>query len=240
MATQHKGYMFYTEHRYYGESQPTQNLSTSNLRYLNVKQALHDLNHFIVTIKNQIKGLEDSKVILVGCSYAGSIASWFHVMFPGVAAGSWASSAPLQAKPDLKEFKEFVGIAIKEVGGEDCYNRIENAIIILEDMISNDETIEVKRLFKICNNFDSNNDLDVFTFFIGISNIFVEVVQSQSPSRNSIQKACKEIMAFETDVQGLASYVVSTTIGKHDCINFSYASLLEYVSESSQSTRIGN
>lgn len=231
MAKEHSGYMFYTEHRYYGKSQPSENLSTENLKYLHVKQALHDLEHVIATVKKEIQGLENSKVILVGGSYSATMVSWFQVMFPGVAAGSWASSAPLLAKLDFKEYKEVVGASIKQMGGEACYNRIDNAAATLENMFSTGRSAEVKALFKLCNNFDVNNDLDVYTFFSEMSEIFAGVVQTHSG--NSIQSACKQIMTSEDDVQGLASFVLKQTIGKASCVDLTYKAFLETASDTS-------
>jgi hypothetical protein len=39
--------VFAVEHRYYGESNPTADLSTSNLQWLSSRQALEDLSLFI-------------------------------------------------------------------------------------------------------------------------------------------------------------------------------------------------
>uniref|UniRef100_T1GS61 Uncharacterized protein n=1 Tax=Megaselia scalaris TaxID=36166 RepID=T1GS61_MEGSC len=182
-----------------GHIQPTENLSTENLKYLDVRQALHDLNNFIETVKKEIPGLAESKVIITGGSYSATMVTWFQVMFPNVAAGSWASSAPLLAKLDFIEYKEIVGSSIKQMGGEQCYNRIQNGIDTLEMMIDNNRVAEVKALFKLCNSFDAKNDLDVYTFFSEISEIFAGIVQTHSG--NSIQNACKKIMDSDDDVQ---------------------------------------
>lgn len=73
MARALNGTMFYTEHRYYGKSRPTSDITTDNLKYLTVDQALADLAHFISHVKATIPQLQDSQVILVGASYAASM-----------------------------------------------------------------------------------------------------------------------------------------------------------------------
>lgn len=67
------------EHRYYGESLPTRNLSTESLRFLTTQQALADTAFFA---RNAVfDGFEDQNLtapnapwILYGGSYAGGFA----------------------------------------------------------------------------------------------------------------------------------------------------------------------
>lgn len=76
-------------------------LSNENMEYLHVLQALEDLAHFIRTMKSTIPGMANSKVILVGGSYSATMVTWFKKIYPDLATGSWASSAPLLAKVDF-------------------------------------------------------------------------------------------------------------------------------------------
>ena len=101
MAKQLNGTMFYTEHRYYGESRPTEDLSVENLRFLNVDQALADLAHFITHVKATYPGTQDSGVIMVGASYSATMVTWFRQKYPHLVDGVWASSAPLLAQVDF-------------------------------------------------------------------------------------------------------------------------------------------
>ena len=100
MAKEHNGYLFYTEHRFYGESHPVEAMTNENMKYLHVRQALADLAHFIRTMKATIPGMENSKAILTGGSYSATMVTWFKKLYPELAAGCWASSAPLKARPD--------------------------------------------------------------------------------------------------------------------------------------------
>ncbi|XP_075148547.1 putative serine protease K12H4.7 [Haematobia irritans] len=101
MAQEHSGIMFYTEHRYYGKSWPRSSASTEDLEYLNVLQSLEDLRYFIEYQKSSWSDLHDAKVVLVGCSYSGSMVAWFMKLYPKMAEVAWASSAPLVAKMDF-------------------------------------------------------------------------------------------------------------------------------------------
>lgn len=62
------------EHRFYGESIPTKDLSTESLNYLSSEQALADLKAFLdfMYAEKPFK-----KVVLTGCSYAGAVVAWF-------------------------------------------------------------------------------------------------------------------------------------------------------------------
>lgn len=71
MALDTHGALFYTEHRYYGKSHPTQNTTTENLRYLSVDQALADVAFFINFQRSYNSLMRNSKVIVVGASYSG-------------------------------------------------------------------------------------------------------------------------------------------------------------------------
>lgn len=72
-----------------------------NLKYLNGNQAIGDLNEFIKWFKATTPGLENSKVIIAGGSYAGTMAVWMRQVYPESVNGAWASSAPLLAKMDF-------------------------------------------------------------------------------------------------------------------------------------------
>ncbi|XP_036317876.1 putative serine protease K12H4.7, partial [Rhagoletis pomonella] len=126
LAKEHNGHLFRTEHRYYGQSRPTNNLDNENIKYLHVRQAIADLAHFIGEMRATIPGATESKVILAGGSYSATLATWFKKLYPELVTGVWASSAPLLAKVNFVEYKVITGESIRLVGGEACYNRIEN------------------------------------------------------------------------------------------------------------------
>ncbi|ROJ25389.1 Thymus-specific serine protease [Anabarilius grahami] len=84
------------EHRFYGKSHPTEDLSTANLRFLSSRQALADLAHFR-TVTAATRGLTSSKWVAFGGSYPGSLAAWFRLKYPHLVHASVATSAPVHA-----------------------------------------------------------------------------------------------------------------------------------------------
>ena len=70
LAQEHKALMIDVEHRFYGESYPTSDMSTANLAYLSADQALADLARILGFIKQNL-GTTTSRVISFGGSYPG-------------------------------------------------------------------------------------------------------------------------------------------------------------------------
>lgn len=89
------GALFMIEHRYIGQSKPTPDMSLANLQYLTIKLAVKDIDFFITYIKNRFTQLKNSKVVVVGGSYAGSLAVWLREYYPFNVDAVWASSAIL-------------------------------------------------------------------------------------------------------------------------------------------------
>ena len=98
--------MFLLEHRFYGESHPTEDMSVENLVYLTSHQGLADLADFIVAMKSE-HGLT-GPWISTGGSYPGSMSAWLRYRYPHLVAGAISSSGPLLAKIDFHEYFEVI------------------------------------------------------------------------------------------------------------------------------------
>ena len=109
MAQQMKAMTIALEHRFYGDSHPFADMSTSSLRYLNGAQALLDLRNFRIKYNEQLGPRPDGsehKWVVVGGSYAGSLAAWSRSRFPHLFAAAHASSAPIEAIDTYTRFDE--------------------------------------------------------------------------------------------------------------------------------------
>lgn len=58
-------------------------MSSDNMQYLNVDQALADVAYFIDNRKSEYN-ITDSKVIVFGGSYAGNMAAWIRIKYPHI------------------------------------------------------------------------------------------------------------------------------------------------------------
>ncbi|KAK2811259.1 hypothetical protein FQN50_002356 [Emmonsiellopsis sp. PD_5] len=109
------------EHRYYGQSIPTPDFSTENLRFLSTEQALADSAYFARNIV--FPGLEDKKLkscdtpyIIYGGSYAGAQVAFMRVEYPDVFWGAISSSGVTQAIYDFWEYYE----PVRKYGPSEC------------------------------------------------------------------------------------------------------------------------
>ena len=99
------------EHRYYGYSFPTHDLSIENLRFLTTEQALADEAYFAQHIK--FPGMEDKDLtsnttayISYGGSYSGAFSAFLRVKYPDIFWGSISSSGVTKAIYDYWQYYE--------------------------------------------------------------------------------------------------------------------------------------
>lgn len=93
--------MYTLEHRYYGWSQPFTDAeggwSYENLKWLNVSQAIEDIEMFTQYLKGWHAG-DKTKIVLVGGSYPGAVVAWFKAVHPTSVAAVWSSSGVIMAE----------------------------------------------------------------------------------------------------------------------------------------------
>jgi hypothetical protein len=94
------------EHRYWGASSPYTNLTTENLQYLTVPQAIQDMIYFAknVPLPFDLSGKSKPDVapwVFVGTSYSANLVAWTALKRPGTFWAYHASSAPLQSIDDF-------------------------------------------------------------------------------------------------------------------------------------------
>jgi len=165
LAQQHSALMVNVEHRFYGQSLPTENRSTANLSVLSSDQALADLANIIAHIKKQLNS-PNSRVITVGGSYPGNLSAYFRLKYPSVTHGSIASSAPVKAQTNFKEYMDVVGESIRYFSGSACYDALrEGADAVAELAAAGPGSAGMKTLekdFGTCTPIASQWDLGVF------------------------------------------------------------------------------
>ncbi|XP_042240092.1 putative serine protease K12H4.7 [Homarus americanus] len=175
-------YMLFLEHRYYGMSHPTEDASVDNLAYLSTEQALGDLANFVVSMKESL-GFEGNKWIAFGGSYPGALAVWFRLKYPHLVHGSVATSAPVEAVINFKEYLEVVRDSLATVS-EDCNTQIKEAHQQL-DLLLLDQTgwDTITTEFRLCSRLDGKTADDVSNLFSYLAANVEYVVQYNKDNR---------------------------------------------------------
>jgi pimeloyl-ACP methyl ester carboxylesterase len=181
-AQQYGALCLMLEHRYYGLSHPTPDMSDDNLVYLSSEQALADLAYFRVYMADKL-GLSQNKWIAFGGSYPGSLAAWFRMKYPHLVDGSVASSAPVFAKLNFYEYLEVVRTALEGfVTG--CNAAISSATATVEKLLTTDVgRQELKSKFRLCDDIDASDKDDIANLFSNLAGNFENVVQYNRDNR---------------------------------------------------------
>lgn len=161
------------EHRYYGTSFPTPDLSIENLRFLTTQQALADEAYFARTIK--FPGLEQfdltsksTAYIGYGGSYAGAFNALLRVIYPEIFWGTISSSGVTEAIYDYWAYYE----PIAQYGPPACITAQKTLTNIVDKIIigknSSNLTSTLKSTFQLGNLTDATDFANVLAG--GISN----------------------------------------------------------------------
>ena len=237
-AKQYNALCLQLEHRFYGKSHPTEDMSTENLRFLSSEQALSDLANFRNAMVSELK-LQGSKWIAFGGSYPGSLAAWFRLKYPHLVDGSIATSAPIFAQLN---FKEYLGVVRDSLAttGDSCVKNIQAATEQLEKMLSTSKgQKQVKEHFQLCDDIDMTNKKDIANLFSTLTGNFENVVQYNKDNR-----AFEGAVGTNITIDTLCGLMTDTKIGSEleryawvnmlivktysmKCVDFSYKNMIK-------------
>lgn len=106
-----------------------------SLKYLSSQQALADMAQFRSFVARKYKMSSRNRWIAYGGSYAGALAAWVRIKYPDSFHGAVATSAPVQAEFDFKQYLEM----------------IENSLLTtVRGLCLNQETAEIWRIYCSC------------------------------------------------------------------------------------------
>ncbi|KAK9693697.1 Serine carboxypeptidase S28 [Popillia japonica] len=101
-------------------------------------------------MKETNTNLANSKVVVIGGSYAGTLATWARLKYPHIVDIAYASSAPLRDVADFYEYMEVVGDQIG-LQSQECVKTISEAFSQLERKLETAEGIEeMSDRFSMC------------------------------------------------------------------------------------------
>lgn len=119
-----------------------------------------------------------------------------------------------------------MGVAYRRIGGQQCYDRIEQAFTEMERLVEIGETSRIEKEFNLCTKIDLKEQLDIWSLFDTFGNSLAGVVQYHWPG--SIEGVCEYINdpAQSDGMAGLASYIRYIMGGY--CLGFKYEDTIRF------------
>ncbi|KAK1227719.1 Serine carboxypeptidase S28 [Marasmius sp. AFHP31] len=136
------------EHRYYGTSFVTQNLTTDSLRFLNNDQAAADSANFMAKVK--FPGISEDLTspgtpwIYYGGSYAGARSAHMRVLYPELVFGAIASSGVTHAALSNWEYMDVIRLAANATCSRNLVGSVNRIDAILEQGGSQSKTLKAQ------------------------------------------------------------------------------------------------
>ncbi len=219
LAKEHGAVVVSLEHRYYGMSWPTHDMSTAYLKsYLSSGQALADLAHFQKWFGPQGNSnhffpkyqLGESDWVAFGGSYPGNLAAWLKVKYPQSFIGTVASSAPITALENWPGYMKVVSDSLKYFGGQECFNAIQTSTNRVMNYVNNNDWKTLNNMWDTCEpqlSDESKTNGDLSTFLSNLQSLFQGLVQynRDSPEAPTVKSTCVQLLhdptkTFETFV----------------------------------------
>ncbi|KAG0694878.1 peptidase S28 [Suillus ampliporus] len=147
IAQQQNGATILIEHRFFGYSNPYDDLTSQSLAFLTIQQAIDDLVYFATTADLPMPGGDAVKPgqapwILIGGSYSGALTSWTMISKPGIFWAGYSSSGVVEAITDYYSYFT----PIRDYMPQNCSSDVEAVIAHLDDMYAANDTAGIQTL----------------------------------------------------------------------------------------------
>merc|ERR1711916_123711 len=186
------------EHRYYGKSVVTPNLSVDNLKYLTEEQALADVANAITQLRVDF-GVA-GKTMVVGGSYSGALSSWARLKYPEVIAGALSFSSPVLAANNFYAYDMTTKIAL----GSECAAAMDKVSDAINSAWSSSEGRDgLQKMFNICHPMDQDATTKALFGFAIVGGV-EEVVQYDNPPSLPLKPFCQMVLEGDTPIEGYA------------------------------------
>jgi pimeloyl-ACP methyl ester carboxylesterase len=179
LAKYYGAMVFTNEHRYYGASHPTSDMTTANMKWLTSEQALADIADFITAMNAQYKW-DNPKWVTFGGSYSGALSGWFREKYPQLVVGAVATSAPVYAEADFKEYLDVVQTSLRTFSPQ-CADNVRAGFTEIQRLMGSAAgRTTLKQKLRLCFDINVNNQKDVMYFYESvIGNYMITVQYSQ-------------------------------------------------------------
>ncbi|ROW08683.1 hypothetical protein VPNG_06442 [Cytospora leucostoma] len=135
------GAVILLEHRYWGESSPFSVLTTENLTYLTLDNAIHDTTYFARTVDlpfdtNGSSNAPAAPWVFSGGSYSGALAAWTESVAPGTFWATHASSAVVEAIYDFWQYFD----PVQQGAPKNCTSDVQKVIEYVDGILLGNDT----------------------------------------------------------------------------------------------------
>lgn len=226
------------EHRYWGTSTPFTDLTTANMTYLTLDNAIHDLTYFANTVKlpfanHTHTNAADVPWVLMGGSYSGALSAWTESVAPGTMWAYHASSAPVESISDYWGYF----LPVQEGMPKNCSKDVSLVIDYMDGVLMNGTAAEIynlKEMFGL-QNVTHNDDFMAALengpwlwqsnqFYTGYSGFFewCDAIEGMTNATNSTVRPGADGVGLEKALAGYASWSKNTLVPGW-CEAFGYA-----------------
>uniref|UniRef100_A0AC35UAW0 EGF-like domain-containing protein n=1 Tax=Rhabditophanes sp. KR3021 TaxID=114890 RepID=A0AC35UAW0_9BILA len=232
--------LFELEHRYYGSSNATVNLSTKNLKYLSSRQALADGAAFIRSINSNPQfGLSNkTKWVTFGGGYSGALAAWMRQMYPNLVHMAVASSAPLTGVVDFYQGLNVVQQTLANYNPK-CGSDVSAGFAALAKLLkTTDGQKQVTAALNLCDDWSKLTPDDIQFFWNDLTQQYFRIAQfggsniGQYRSVQTIDNLCAFHLRASTspykNVIDAARWIYAIEVGS-ECLDVSYEEYIAYL-----------
>lgn len=161
---EHGGALLAIETRYYGESQPTENLSLENLKYLSIENILLDFYQILNDdFKTQVDF--DFNVIVVGEEIGATYGTFLRATYNETIRAGILFGATLDVRTNFEDYYLDIVENFKNIGDNGCLSIISDGLDELMVLLFNYKTDKIRDIFNLDESFDSRNKKDVAVLF---------------------------------------------------------------------------
>ncbi|KAK5971100.1 Serine carboxypeptidase S28 [Trichostrongylus colubriformis] len=247
---------FQLEHRFYGPkaNTPFGKQDTESLMFLTIDQALADIREFIkqmngMYFKETSTNWAIPRWVTFGGSYPGSLSAFYRETYPETTIGAISTSSAVHAFVDYYGYLQN-SEANYAAQDENCAANMATAFTNMQNLFYSgvEGRNELKRRFKLCDDFDEQNLSKAKQFFFStVISYFQDINQYSGDNRNAatrnglgIPKAC-EIMTNTTlgdemdRVKRVLDWYTNLTGGVEDCYPNNYTDYLQKYKDTSYS-----
>jgi serine protease 16 len=165
LAAQYGALVIALEHRFYGASIPTPDITTQSLRLLSNHQAIGDVAFFITQylVPTYKLDLSVQKIVTFGGSYPGALSAWLRLRLPHLISVAFSTSSPVEAVLDMVSYNAVVNASLGKVsiGGSDaCVEATRAAFTVMDAAFLAGGAAKDAMAYKLnsCTNLTGTND----------------------------------------------------------------------------------